>query len=394
MSQRQLVFFAPNSSEAYSDFPPRPTDDEITVMLARNGSSPLNKIIVSPQNEGNFRILQRFCFTAYGRFNRSCRGLSFGIYCPPGQGKTFIVKKFAETIELPFVFVQSSGLKDTYDLFQQISKVLEESEIPLEPHKDANHDYILPPCIVFFDEAHEIKSELQRGALLNPMDPDDGIMHIKEPGSNQMFRVDCKQVCWIAATTDPADLFDAFRMRFLNSIEWVPAGTDEIPEIIHAGLQEKFNKKEIRFVPTLEQCKVIARYQTIPRLAIHGFGTQAVIEQTMHPTYEWEDVCLSVAKDLQIDEWGMTKRQVQILSALGQRPIAKARLGDICRCRVSQVESMELPGLMQYNNGGPFCVSITGRGMCITEAGQRELDKRGVSHVGRKVTAEYFESKR
>ena len=394
MAQQQLVFFAPSSDEFYNDYPRRPSDQEITMSLARNGSSPLNKIIVSSENEGNYRILNRLCFTAYSRFNRSCRGLSFAIFCPPGQGKTFIVKKFAETIGIPFVFVQSSGLKDTYDLFQQISKVLEEAGIPLEPHKDPKHDYILPPCLVFFDEAHEIKSDLQKGALLNPMEPDDGIMHIKEPGSNQIIRVNCKQICWIAATTDPADLFDAFRMRFLNHIEWVPAGPEEVPEIIHAGLKEKFLKKEIRFVPTLEQCKVIARYQMIPRLAIHGFGTQAVIEQTMHPTYDWEDVCLSVAKDLQSDEWGMTKRQVQILSALGQRPMAKAKLADVCHCRISQVESMELPALMQYNNGGPFCVSISGRGMCITEAGTKELDKRGVSHLGRKVTAEYFEAKR
>lgn len=394
--QLRAIWFDPTPERKHPHFPAPPSDEQITVALARNNKlCPMNKIIVSEQNEGNFRILHRFASAAYRRPDHSCRGFSFGIYCPPGQGKTFIVKRWAETIGIPFVFVQSPGLKDTYDLFQQIAKVCETSGVPLQQQEGGKAQYVLPPIIVFFDEAHEIKPDLQRGGLLNPMEPDDGYMHVKEPGKDgDMMVVDCYNVCWIAATTDPADLFDAFRSRFLNSIEWVPAGPDELPQIIKAGLDEKVRKGELPFAPPLDACKLIAKYTTVPRMAIHGFGVQAVLQKQSMPSDSWEEACKVVARDFQIDEWGMTHRQLLILKALGQRPIAKGRLGDICKCRAAQVETMELPGLMQYNNGGPFCVSVSGRGMCITEAGLRELDRRSVPHRGRKVTAEYFESKR
>ena len=375
---------------------PKPTDEQIAVMLSRNNTHcPLNRIIVSPENEGNFRILHRFASAAYRRANRSCRGFSFGLYCPPGQGKTFITKAWAETIGIPFVFVQSSSLKGTYHLFQQIQKECEKYGTPIVPHKTAKSDYTLPPMIVFFDEAHEINLDLQKGGLLNPMEPDDGYMHVVEPGQNgETVVVDCYNVCWIAATTDPADLFDAFRSRFLNNIEWCPAGPNELPHIIRAGLTDKVKKHELPFVPPLDVCEKIAVYQQVPRIAIHGFGVQVVLQKQAMPSDTWDDCCKIVASDLGIDQWGMTKKQVMILTALGQRPIAKARLGDICKCRAEQVNSMELPGLSQYTNGGPFCLSISGRGMCITEAGLRELEKRGIPHNGPKVTAEYFEAKR
>lgn len=394
-AQQMKAFFDPSSDRRYKHLPTRPTDAEISIALARNNTTcQLNKIIVSDKNESNMRILRRFAFTAYGRFNRSCRGMNFAIYCPPGQGKTFIVKRFAETIGIPFIFVQSSALKSTFDLFQQISKTFEEFGEPIVEHKTDKADFLIPPCLVFFDEAHEVSLDLQRGALLNPMEPDDGIMHVRESKSSELFKVNCSNICWIAATTDPADLFDAFRSRFLNSIEWVPAGPVELPQIILAGLSEKVIKGELPFIPPLSACELISRFQSVPRLAIHGFGSQAVMQKRMMPADSWDEVCRTVASDLQIDQWGMTKKQVMILSALGQRPVAKARLGDICQCRAAQVESMELPGLVQYNNGGPYCLSIGGRGMCITKAGQQELDKRGIAHNGPKVTAEYFESKR
>lgn len=391
--QEQKSFFDPSPDRRYSHLPAKPSAEEINLMLSRqNPSCPLNRIIVTKENEGNFRLLHRIAHTAFTRFNHSCRGLNFGIYSPPGQGKTFIVKAFAETIGIAFVFIQSSGLKTTSDLFSQICKAFEKTGTPIVHCGKNDRDYILPPCIVFFDEAHELSQDLQKGALLNPMETDDGMMHVKV--NNELSIVDCKNVCWIAGTTDPAELFDAFRSRFLNSIEWQPATGEKLHEIVLAGLTKKAQCKELAFAPPLKVCELICKYQSVPRLAIHGFGSQVVMQKSMHPNESWEEACRTVANDLQIDQWGLTKKQVMILAALGQRPIAKARLGDICRCRTAQIESMELPGLMQYSNGGPFCLSISGRGMCITESGQKELDKRGISHNGKRVTAEYFESKR
>lgn len=396
MGQQMRVYFDNSKDRCRPHLPSPPTDEEIAVQLSRNNANcPLNRIIVSPANEGNFRILHRFATAAYKNPTRSCKGFNFGIYSPPGQGKTFVVKRWAETIGIPFVFVQSSSLKSTYHLFEQIQKECEKRACPIVPHKTEKADFVLPPMIVFFDEAHEISSDLQRGGLLNPLEPDDGHMHVVEPGvRGETVSVNCGAVCWIAATTDPADLFDAFRSRFMNKIEWTPAGPDELPGIIRAGLLEKLRQGEVRSIPPESICKRIAHYQKVPRLAIHGLGLQVCLEKESMPSSTWEECCKTVASDLGIDEWGFSKKQIMILKALGNRPLAKGRLGDICNCRAAQVEQMELPGLMQYTDGGPYCLTVSGKGMCITQAGISQLEKRGIPHNGRKVTVEYFESKR
>lgn len=391
--QTQRLFY---DNGCMPHLPPPPLDEDIRVALAENNvKCPLNEIIVSEANQGNMRNLRRFAYTAYKRINRSCRGCNFGIFSPAGQGKTFVVKKFAETIGIPFVFVQSPSLESTYHLFEQIQEAFEKFGTPIVQVKDDNHDFYLPPCIVFFDEAHELRTSLMKGALLNAMEPDDAYMVIKQPGSKgSTHRVDCYEVCWVAATTDRGDLFDAFDSRLTTAIEWASADGEELTGIIEAGLNKKVRTGELPFAPPREVCKLIAQYQKVPRLAIHGFGAKVVQQKDYIPSHTWEECCQIVASDIGLNQFGFTKKQTAILAALGKRPIAEGRLSEIAQCRVSEVKKYVMPGLMQYVGGGPYVVSVTGRGMCLTRAGLRLLEKMGISHRGEKITAEYFESRR
>jgi len=394
--QPQKVFYDASPDRKFPTLPQRPSDDDIRTTLAENNRNcPLNNVVVSKSNRGNMRMLRRFAFSAYRRENRSCRGCNFGIYSPPGQGKTFVVKKFAETIGLPFVFVQSSSLDNNYSLFLQISDVFKKFGTPLYQQDNPKYDFYLPPCIVFFDEAHELKPSLMKGSLLNAMEPNDAMMMVKEPGKNgDTFRVDCWEVCWIAATTERGDLFDAFESRLTTAIEWHPADSAELTDIVRYGLKQKVNLGELPFCPPDDICQLISNYQKIPRLAIHGFGTKVVQQKMYMPSCSWEECCQIVAKDTGINDFGLTAKQVSILSALGQRPIAESRLADIARCRVAQVKKYEMPALMQYSDGGPLVISVPGKGMCITKTGLQKLEQMGIEHNGRKVTAEYFESKK
>lgn len=394
--QQQKVFFDPTPNRSMPHLPSKPTDSEIRLALAENNSAcPLNEIVVSTKNEGNMRNLRRFAFSAYRNANRACRGCNFGIYSPPGQGKTFVVKRFAETIGIPFVFIQSPSLENPYMLFEQISDAFEKFGTPLVQENNPKRDFYLPPCIVFFDEAHELRANMMKGSLLNAMEPDDAMMIIKTPGTKgQIFRVDCYEVCWVAATTDRGDLFDAFESRLTTAIEWHPSEGDELINIIKAGLQKKVRCGEIDVCPPDDVCALIAKYQKVPRLAIHGFGTKVAQQKSFMPSCSWEECCQIVASDIGLNNFGLTHKQVAILSALGQRPIAEARLADIARCRVAQVKKYELPGLMQYNGNGPFVVSLSGKGMAITKHGLAMLDRMGIEHKGPKVTAEFFESRR
>jgi AAA+ superfamily predicted ATPase len=354
---------------------------------------PLNRIVVSEENQGNMRTLRRFAYTAFKRYNHSCRGCNFGLFAPSGQGKTYIVKAFAETVHLPFVFVQSATLTDSWMLWQLICEAGKDANLPIVPCPIDKADYILPPMIIFFDEAHAIPKKMMKGGLLNAMEPDDGLLQVRQAGvKGNTFVVDCRKVCWIAATTEKGMLFDAFANRLGTYLEWAPAGAEEVAKIVKMHIDKRHQKGELAMDMPEDVCAMVARYQRVPREAIN-FAVKVVQQRDMAGD-DWKVACQTVAEDIGLDRWGFTDKQIAILTALGQRPIAESRLGTIAKCRIEQVTKYELPPLMEYTNGGPLIVAVSGKGMAITEVGLKELEKRGITHKGHHITAEHFESKR
>ena len=392
--QLQKLFWDSTPNRAYDWLGIEPTPEELEAVLSPDNSNlPLNRIIVSPDNEGNMRTLQRFVHTAFKRENHSCRGCNFGIFAQSGQGKTYIVKCFAETVKLPLVFVQSSVLADSWMLWQLICEAGQKAGTPIVPCKNGTADYMLPPMIIFFDEAHAIPRKMMRGGLLNAMEPDDGLLQIRQPGvKGNSFMVNCQKVCWVAATTEKGLLFDAFANRLGTYLEWAPANQDEAAKIVKMNIDKRHENGEFPFSMPLEVCSLVARYQKVPREAI-AFAVK-VIQQRDMKSDTWESACEIVAHDIGLDQWGFNEKQTAILTALGQRPIAESRLAVVAKCRIEQVQRYELPPLMAYDNGGPLVVTVSGKGMAITAAGLKELDKRGITHKGHRVTAEYFEMKR
>lgn len=379
--QRQLIFYDPTTDRRFKDYPLRPTEEEILESLSPNNPQcPLNRI-VSSSNDGNMRMLRRFAFESYKLVDRSCRGLNFGIYAGPGQGKTFVVKCWAETIGLPFVEIDSASLEDTWTLFQEICKVCKAKGIPVVPQQ-SEFDFKLPPCIVFFDEAHALSNSIRTGGLLKAMEYKDGIMRTQPSGKGAhrpMYTINCANVCWIAATTDPGLLYkesQAFYDRFPNHIQWNPATSEEIIEIVRHNYPQLDR----------EACEQVAFYCKVPRKAI-AFANQMRSEREMSKG-TWMEAARIVASDMQIDEYGMPLQQVNLLKVLGQRPVAIVRLGAQIGVRREELESMILPPLM--NQEKPL-VRATRRGYAITRAGVEELEKRKISHCGDRVMAERIE---
>lgn len=400
MSETQVqymkVFWDSTRNRSLPDLPLPPTEDEIRLAISVNSQHcALNEIIHGEENEGNMRTLRRLAFTALKRHNHSCRGCNFGIYAQSGQGKTFVVKQFAKTVEIPLVFVQSASLSDTAMLFDMIGAECDKIGTPLVPYKptpDTKADFTLPPVIVFFDEAHALPTKMMTGGLLNAMEPDDGLMVIKRGRSGGTL-VDCKDVCWVAATTEKGKLFDAFANRLGTDIEWRSAEAPQVARIVKQKLDRKAKSRELPFSMPLEACAIVARLRRVPREAIN-FAVKMIQQRDMLPSYSWDEAAAQVAQDIGLDEWGFTQKQIALLTAMGQRPIAEKRLPHVAKCRMEQLERFELPMLIDYSNGGPLVVSVSGRGMCITAAGLRELDKRGIPHNGNKITAEHFEDRR
>lgn len=410
IKQKVLAFYDWTADRSQSQIlPPPPSEDQIRHYLSV-GDCPLRQIVVGSTNEGNLRTLKRFAFTALKRCTRSCRGCNFLMCAQSGQGKTYIVKQFAKTIGIPFVFVQSSALQDSWMLFEMIKDVVSQQEVkgdhlfpspsvsrfpPItEDTTDPNAKFVIPPCIVFLDEAHQINRKLMKGGLLNAMESSDGYLQVKPPGiKTDSLMINCKHVCWVGATTERGMLFDALENRFGTTIEWAPASAEEIAKIVEMRLEEKVKTKLLPFTMPNETIAKVANYRHIPREAI-SFAEKVVQHKDMFDDDSWDKSIETVAKDIGLDQWGFSAKQIAILSALGQRPIAEERLANVARCRKEQVEQYELPFLMSYANGGPLVICLSGKGMCITKKGLQELEKRGITHKGEKITVEHFEARR
>jgi Holliday junction resolvasome RuvABC ATP-dependent DNA helicase subunit len=366
-TQMKKLFFDSTPERLYSKLPLRPSDEDIRDELD-GPFCPLNDIVVGPRNEKNLHKLRLFSFTALKREDHSCRGMNFGIYAGPGQGKTHVVRAWAKTVGIPFVFVQSDALKSTWHLFQMIAKEFENT-YPLTPQGD-EFSYILPPCIVFFDEAHALSKDLRTGGLLNAMEFNDGWLRTTKGGANtEMYTIDCQNVCWIGATTDPGILFkesQAFYDRLDNHLFWAPAGRAEIESIVRAKYPE---------FPD-EAAKAVAFYNRVPRLAV-AFAKAMKMERD-YSSSSWEEAALKVAEMNGIDRHGMPYQLVGILKALGQRPISKSNLLVVSKVRADELDKMILPPLMEESDDRPALVQVGAKGYQITQAGADELTKRGI----------------
>lgn len=388
--QRERAFFDPSDDRRFPHLPQKPTEEEILSRLsADNPDCPLNQIIVSEENSGNMRTIRRSLFTALKNYNHSMRGMNLGIYASAGQGKTFIAKQVAKTTELPTVFLQAPALEDTYSIFTSMREVCEKYRTPIVQQEDGS--FISPSMIIIIDEAHALNRKLMKGGLLNAMELDDGWMAVVPPGVKaDAFMVDCRNVCWFICTTDRGLLFDAFDTR-LTHINWHPAGEDEIGKIVKQKMDKYFTKGEIASSMPEEVARMVYQYRRAPRNAI-AFARKVIQERDM-TNCSWVDAVKAIAKDMGLNEYGMTMKQVKVLTAVGQRPISKNNLVTVAGCRIEELEKFVLPELMDYAGGGPFMAS-TSKGTMITRAGVKRLDEMKIQHKGDTVTIEYMEEKR
>jgi len=383
--QRKRIFFDPTTDRQFPFLPARPTDAEVKAMLSRkNPECPLSKVVVSRKNLGAMQILERFAFNACVDPTRSCKGMSFAIYGGPGQGKTYVVKQWLATIKLPFLFVQSDSLTGTAMLFQMLIDKFREYGTPLVP-QDSSESYVLPPVVIFFDEAHALSMDLRTGGLLNAMEAGDGWLRVAGGKKQKQLVIDCQDVCWIAASTDPGIIYKqsaAFYDRFRTHIEWEPAGPKEIAHIVRLDSQNK--PEEL----PMDACELVAHYEINPRRAI-AFADQMRMERRMRLS-TWEEAAAIVANNVRIDKFGMPYKIVDILTALSKRTISDKNISSTATCRKEQFDSQFAPFLIANIEGrGPLALP-TGKGWAITRAGCEELDKRKIQHDGYSVLAERY----
>jgi len=337
----------------------------------QNPNFPLSSFV---GNSEAIRCLSRAAFSAFGKNNHDCSDYSFALCGPPSTGKTHLTKLFAKSLDLPFVVIEPQMAKNTHDIFLEIEKILSEystdgvdkGDLSLYDYGDKK--YVCPPCVVFIDEVHNLKNSVVQG-LLKATEPNDRLL-ITEDGVN----MDTSKICWMIATTDRGDLFDAFDTRFQK---------------IYLRL---YSKKEMSGIVQMnnqdwpsEVCDLVANYNSqVPREAL-AFARDMRVEYEMSPS-DWKSVAKIVARDHSIDELGMTYSRVEVLKALGQSPMSASQLPFVVHVKQEELQKYIMPPLLSRTPDQVIpLVTVCSKGYSITKSGLDELDKRNIPNRGYKA---------
>jgi Holliday junction resolvasome RuvABC ATP-dependent DNA helicase subunit len=373
-SQKEVRWFEPGEG---------PTADWVEAKVSlENPENPLASFV---GNDKAKRRLSRAAFVAWQNHNHCCADQPFAIVGPPSLGKTTLVRKFAELVELPFVEIAPKAIRNGFDIFKRLADELRNVPlkngdtlelVPVRPNF-----YVCPPVVLFLDEAHALPENVVQ-TLLKATERSDCILECQDE-SGQAIKMDTGNVAWFIATTDLGELFDAFVTRFAR-ITLFPYTMEEVAQIV------KLNNPQW----SMDVCRLVAKFSgRVPREAL-AFGKEMTSEKRVHPSLPWEDVAAQVADDNNIDEYGMSLQRLTILTALGQRGvIARGRICDMIGVKEEELLKFIMPTLTMTTEDQPALVQVTGRGYCITRAGMAELDKRDIRHMGEEAIPESVRSR-
>jgi Holliday junction resolvasome RuvABC ATP-dependent DNA helicase subunit len=306
-------------------------------------------------NEEAKETLAIYLFDALGRASHVCP-YNVAFYGPSSSGKTFMSKKTAAVLDIAYVEVNPKSVKTINRLYEEIVKVLADRGIKIE-----GDNIVLPPMIVFVDEAHGLSEQLEQ-ALLKATEPKDRTL-VTESG----IKLDCRNVWWQLATTERGRLFHAFDTRF-EPINLKLYTKEELVQIIH----NKFPNYDLGI------CQLISNYYSrIPREAIR-FAQRVKLTHNFAPG-KWEQVVAKVAELKGIDPYGMTYQRLKILEALGRSPLTIGEMCIVAGCEEEELRKYVLPWLKESTPDQPPYIVAPHRHH-LTEVGLAELDRRGISH--------------
>ncbi len=359
MGQKQLLFhydpvFAPNRS-----LPAAPSMEECMEMI--NPSNPACPFHSFVGQDFAKKKMGRALLNALQRPNHCANDVSWLLTGPSSVGKTSLARIYAKILRLPFVEIHPKSIKTLEDVFDAINEKLIERKPFLEMVELTQNNFCAPPCVVFIDEVHSLNRVLQNG-LLKAIEPKDRVL-ITE---NRQY-VDTKNVCFMIATTDPADLFDAFLGRF-TEIALNPYTKKEVAQIVqlnfpHWGAVE---------------CALAAHFQPrLPRKAIE-FAKEMDMEKTFSSHKSWHEIAMQVAEENQIDMHGMPKKHLELLKFVSCRAYSKERVAIALNIREKELKSAVLPCLMNPTPDSPALVTISTGGIRLTYDGYLELKRRNI----------------
>jgi Holliday junction resolvasome RuvABC ATP-dependent DNA helicase subunit len=326
-----------------------------------NPSNPFNKIIGQDMAK---RTMRRAAVSAMMNPYHLCTK-NFLVTGPSSVGKTTIVRTFAKVLRVPIIEISPRSISTMQDVLRAIRQGIEShgKNLMLLPLGKGNQ-YDIPPCIIFVDEAHALRRNVQN-ELLKAVEAHDRSF-TTEAGDH----VSTANVCWCFATTEVGDLFGPLLNRF-SEINLVPYTKAQVAQIVNVHYPEW----------DLDLCKLVAHYESrVPRRAL-AFAAELAQEMILQPDEDCETLAEQIAEEMGIDQYGMNKRHLQILQLAAEKPISKDRLALNLHVSKEELERLIVPPLLMQTDDNPALLTVCQGGYTLTNHGQLELTKRKLGAI-------------
>ena len=254
-----------------------------------------------------------------------------------GLGKTTLANIIANEMDMPFFTVNATNLKDTKSLSLFFSKIKES-------------------CIIFIDEIHSLKNDVQ--TVLLSILTDFAVSYINEAGEEQTFEL--PPFTLIGATTQAGELLKPFINRFtiLELVDY----TEEEKEVI---VRSKFAKLNYEITP--DAVKDIAkRSRGVPRtIETYAKGIKD-IALTQDATLITKNLTEQYFTMYDIDEYGLNKNDRLVLQVLADasKPLALITLESKTGIQKEDLAYRYEPYLIKLG-----FIDKTERGRVITQKG-------------------------
>ena len=277
-----------------------------------------------------------------GAAKKTGRPLAHTLICSPyGLGKTTLANIIANQMGVPFFNVNATNLKDVKSLSMYFAKIDQS-------------------CIIFIDEIHSLKKDVQT-VLLSIM-TDFSVSYLDEAGES--VHVDLPVFTLIGATTQAGELLKPFLNRFAV-IELEDYTEDEKKILVRAKLDKLgYQATEEAIAAIALRCRGVPRtIETFVRgvIDIALMMDEKVITEAM--TAEYFDMH-------EIDALGLNKNDRKILSILDEeaRPLALVTMESKTGIQREDLEFRYEPYLIKLG-----FLEKTERGRVITQKGREYL---------------------
>lgn len=265
------------------------------------------------------------------------------LYGPPGLGKTTLAGIIANQMNKKIIYTSAPSIEKPADIASLLLQ-------------------LNTGDILFIDEVHSLKKQFEE--ILYPAMEDFKLdISIQDGSNNKIMRIDLPNFTLIGATTNPGNLTNPFRDRFMHCKQLKYYTQEELVRIINRS--SKIMDLEIHE----EAAKKIAeRSRGTARIAnnlLSLVGDYAIVENNSIINNEITEKALN---SLNIDKKGLDYLDRKILKTIyinyNNKPVGLKNLASAIGEDKETIEYMSEPYLMQIN-----LLTRTHRGRILTEEG-------------------------